>query len=349
MGGFLLPDSTPKSTSLERRVAPSTGIACGAGNGLNPGDWTGRVIRGGRSPDVGDRFWGHFDDVKAEVEYTALVSVEVDLETGEVASVGIHPTRDEPETPSQVTVSLESETGQPDAVFDRAQQLVDAAAPFELHGWWAPALVERSTDADAGEQDAPAKLRRPPAKEVGKLPPFAAAYADVLPASHREALRDAAVTYVDECFSAIAEGQPGQSYAETPIGSYLPSRYEHYYDGRFARDWTTTVAVVGWKLAQPGEVALACVAEELALFALIRQAQVLLDLRERETDEQAWSDFRDLVFEDEDFLFLFNPEFDGIEETEWAREHAVVGLKFSEWFRPFEPASHGAPHPFNLD
>jgi hypothetical protein len=46
--------------------------------------------------------------VKAEVEYTALVNVEVDLETGEVASVGIRPTRDEDETQSEVTVSLES-------------------------------------------------------------------------------------------------------------------------------------------------------------------------------------------------------------------------------------------------
>ena len=294
--------------------------------------------------------------MKAEIEYTALVRVEVDLDTGEVAAVAIHPTRDEAETPSAVSVSLESETDQPDAVFDRAQQLVDAAAPFDLHGWWAPApgqrwapVADASTEADAGEEDAPATLQRPPAKEVGKPPPFAAAYTDVLPASHREALRDAAVTYLDECFSAIAEGEPGQSYADTPIGSYLPSRYEQYYDSRFARDWATTVAVVGWKLAQPNEVTLACVAEELALFALIRQAQVLLDLRESESDEQAWSDFRDLVFEDEDFLFLFNPEFDGIEETEWARQHAVVGLKFSEWLRPFDPASPGSPHPFNLD
>jgi hypothetical protein len=47
-------------------------------------------------------FWEHFDDVKAEVEYTALVSVEVDLEAGDVASVGMHPTRDEDETPSEV-------------------------------------------------------------------------------------------------------------------------------------------------------------------------------------------------------------------------------------------------------
>jgi hypothetical protein len=277
--------------------------------------------------------------VKAEVEYTALVRVTVDLESGEVASVGIHPTRDEDEAASEVSVSLESETDQPDEVFDRAQQLVDAAAPFELSGWWAPTpaqrwapAVEDSTDADPGVEGPPAKLRRPPAKEVGKLPAYAAVYADVLPESHREALRGAAITY-----------------AETPIGYYLPSRYEHYYDGRFARAWATTVALVGWKLAQPGDVTLACVAEELALYVLIRQAQVLLDLREAENDEQAWSDFQDRLFEDEDFLFLFNPELDGIEETEWAREHAVVGLKFSEWFQPFDPASHGAPHPLSLD
>ena len=49
---------------------------------------------------------GTLDDVKAEIEYTALVGVEDDLETGDVASVGIHPTRDEDETPSEVTVSL---------------------------------------------------------------------------------------------------------------------------------------------------------------------------------------------------------------------------------------------------
>jgi hypothetical protein len=131
--------------------------------------------RQGESPDVGDGFWGHFAGVKAEVEYTALVSVTIDLETGEVASVAIHPTRDEEGMPSEVSVGLESETDQPDEVFDRAQQLVDAAAPFELSGWWAPAptqrwapAVEDSTDTDPGEDGPPppVKLRRPPAKEV---------------------------------------------------------------------------------------------------------------------------------------------------------------------------------------
>lgn len=283
--------------------------------------------------------------------------MKVDLDSGDVVSAGISPIRDEDEQAADVSVTLKTETDQPDEMFDRAQQLVDAAAPFELRVWWAPALTQRwapvvdaSIETDRSDEKGQAvTLRKPPAKLVGKQSPYAAAYADVLPQSHRDALRDAAIVHLDECFSAIADGEPGQSYADTALGTYLPQRYEHYYDGRFARDWTTTVAVVGWKLAQPGDVTLACVAEELALFALIRHAEVLLDLRENESDEQAWSDFRDRVFEDEDFLFLFNPELDGIEETEWARQHAVVGLKFIEWFQPFDPASHGAPHPFSLD
>jgi hypothetical protein len=60
--------------------------------------------------------------VQAEVEYTALVSLGVDLETGAVAAVGIHPSRDEDERPSEVSVSLESETGNTDA--DPVRRLV---------------------------------------------------------------------------------------------------------------------------------------------------------------------------------------------------------------------------------
>ena len=52
--------------------------------------------------------------MRAEVAYTALVSVTVDVETGAVASVGIHAPGDEDETPFEVSVSLESETDEPD-------------------------------------------------------------------------------------------------------------------------------------------------------------------------------------------------------------------------------------------
>jgi hypothetical protein len=67
--------------------------------------------------------------MEAEVEYTALVRVKVDLETGGIALVDIRAPGRRDETPAEVSVSLESDRDEPDEVFDRAQQLVDAAAP----------------------------------------------------------------------------------------------------------------------------------------------------------------------------------------------------------------------------
>ena len=74
-----------------------------------------------------------------------------------------------------------------------------------------------------------------------------------------------------------------------------------------------------------------------------------LEIANEESDAESWSDFREFVFEDEDFLWLYNPELDGVEESDWGREHAVVTLKFSEWFKPFTVETVGAPHPFNVD
>ena len=126
-----------------------------------------------------------------------------------------------------------------------------------------------------------------------------------------EARRRAAIVYLDECYQALRQLGSGDSYADSAIGSYLPGRYGHYYDGRFARDWVVAVTVVGWKLSQPEELKLFSVAEELALWALMKQAEVQLEIADEESDPEAWSDFREFAFEDEDFLWLDSPELDG--------------------------------------
>ena len=131
-----------------------------------------------------------------------------------------------------------------------------------------------------------------------------------------------------ESAGVTSAGGAHEGRADCPIGWYLPRRYEHYYDGRFARDWVAVVTVVGWKLGQPGEVTLSCVAEELALWALMKQAEVQLEIADEDSDPNARSDFREFAFEDEDFLWLYSPELDGIEESDWARERAVANLKF---------------------
>jgi hypothetical protein len=84
---------------------------------------------------------GTLQAVEAEVEYTALFSVKVDVESGDVVSAGTR-ARDEDEPAAEVSVSLAGETNEPNELSDRGQQIVDTAAPFELRGWWAPATTQ---------------------------------------------------------------------------------------------------------------------------------------------------------------------------------------------------------------
>ena len=83
MGGFfvVMPDTGEHLPGKEGGAVG--GIACGAGNGLiqASGGWHRSP---GRSPMLGTGLGDKFDGLKAEVEYTALVSVEVDLKHGGV-------------------------------------------------------------------------------------------------------------------------------------------------------------------------------------------------------------------------------------------------------------------------
>jgi hypothetical protein len=80
--------------------------------------------------------------MKGELNYRAVVAVGVDLETGEVESVTVRSATVDDER-VDVSISLDSEEEQRDDAFDRAQQIVDAGAPFELRGWWAPSPDQR--------------------------------------------------------------------------------------------------------------------------------------------------------------------------------------------------------------
>jgi hypothetical protein len=75
--------------------------------------------------------------------------------------------------------------------------------------------------------------------------------------------------------------------------------------------WST----VPWKLQSPDPQELACVAEELALNAIVGQAQALLETCGKAVD---LGDVYEWAFQDTDFAFLFDVRFDGIEESELA-------------------------------
>ncbi len=170
---------------------------------------------------------------------------------------------------------------------------------------------------------------------------FAKAWSECLPKNHREALHSALCILADEFFENDLEDQ-GHIFREL-----LPRKYLHLYTPLFLKEFYATLLTVGYKLALPeqSETLLACTAEELALHLLIEKAKVVLEIKGNEPDFDA---FEDAIYQDCDFEYLYEPEADGIEDSEIGAELGIGNLHFSEWFKPFINASMPV-HPYCQD
>jgi hypothetical protein len=302
--------------------------------------------------------------MRALIEYRAVVGVIVDLDAGVIKSAIVRSAYEDEVAVWDVSSAGIDESGKPltgevpDETLDRAQRIVDDAGPLTVGGSWAPADFQRASSGDpldvapdltADGEDASRPLQRQRiAKTMGPPLPFASAHPD-LPRTHREALRRACVAYVDECLMALEELGRGYDIEDTVLDRHLPPRYAHYYGPLFGKEWAITIATVAWKLAQQEPVVLTCVAEELALNALIEEAKSQLELNGDVVDESAWRDFQDDITDDDDWAFLFDDAMDGIEDSSIGRQMGIGHLTFSEWFRPFYGGQRGSPHPYCLD
>ena len=171
--------------------------------------------------------------------------------------------------------------------------------------------------------------------------PIGEAWADVLPVSHREALHTAMTTIYDV---TLEEYRAEIEFYDTLLGLELPPRYRPRYDWVFGKRFLATMLVVGWKLAQPRAPAplLSCRGEELALHALI---EIAADDLGESSIEANFGDFEDVAFQDVDFMYLYDPASDGIEDSEVGRELGIDLLRFDEWFIPFDNATT-TPQPY---
>ncbi|MEV2251052.1 hypothetical protein AB0I94_10800 [Streptomyces sp. NPDC050147] len=124
----------------------------------------------------------------------------------------------------------------------------------------------------------------------------------------------------------------------------LPARYALRYDASFARRFLVTAIALTTRLTDGSFRQLSCVAEELALRLLLREAEVtlgtfgLLD----EGVSSALECFADLVYEDMDHEWLYDDAMDGIDESE-ASEAAGI----ASWFTPFNATRY--VHPYAAD
>lgn len=156
----------------------------------------------------------------------------------------------------------------------------------------------------------------------------------ILAASQWEALYDANVMLVDQIIDDLANLAEGNPFSDLTIAGSLPRPFLTRYDEGFLRRFLMCMASVGLKLRLPGFHALGCTAEEIALRIMIDDAAAFLQDRGMDGD---FGDWEELVFEDSDHRWLWDPGSDGIGYSDDTEFLGVANLRFEEWFVPFNP------------
>ena len=170
--------------------------------------------------------------------------------------------------------------------------------------------------------------------------------AQLLSPAHRAALSEGGIRLIDGCFEDLAAvDDPAWDFDQSYLASHLPRRYLPSYSPLLLRRFVVCVVTASWKLAQGDPLPLGCVAEELAAWAVIREGAAVLEERGEDAD---FSGFEDRAFADTDFLTLFDPARDGIEDSDVGRYLGMGPLGVDAWFEPFLDAGT-AVHPYVLD
>jgi hypothetical protein len=148
----------------------------------------------------------------------------------------------------------------------------------------------------------------------------------------KRALMDACVVTVDEAFNSLEALADGSDFAQTPMAAWLPQKHLLRFDAGFARCFLVCLVAVAGKLADRDPHVLGSVAEEMALAAILDEAEAILETSGGHADMRAVAQS---AFQDADFEILFNPELDGLEEDESIAHLALTNLRFKDWFTPF--------------
>jgi hypothetical protein len=160
---------------------------------------------------------------------------------------------------------------------------------------------------------------------------------DATSPAEREMLRSALSSLIDLLFdlhAALPESGPAPAGFKHDGLMVFPPAYVGRYDRPFVRRAIVAAASLGQKLAGPGWFDLASTMEEI-LFGTIMESVQNTDIEIGDV----FDDLEESVFQDLDYELLFSPQFDGIENDEFAERYAFANLRFDEWFAPFPNTS----------
>ncbi len=152
----------------------------------------------------------------------------------------------------------------------------------------------------------------------------------------------AASTMVDHLFDDLQtlHQSASETAAETDDGflvlDELPPRYRHRYTELFVRKFLAATVAITSRLTAPQWQPPACVAEELALRMLIREAVATIEAIPGTRADTGWIDaFYDAAFDDVDHEFLYQANMDGIEDDPDLGPPGMAPMGFHWWFVPF--------------
>ncbi|MFT2020178.1 hypothetical protein ACMA1D_30735 [Streptomyces sp. 796.1] len=159
---------------------------------------------------------------------------------------------------------------------------------------------------------------------------------------------------LDELFQDVSalDGDGGSvAECEEPMWllGELPRRYALRYDAHFGRRFLVTAIALTTRFTQGTFCQLSCVAEELVLRLLLREAEVALDLFGLldEGVSAALRCFAESVYEDMDHEWLYDDSLDGIDESPVGAYLGVAPMGIARWFSPFSEERY--VHPYAAD
>src|SRR5690348_15639221 len=103
-------------------------------------------------------------------------------------------------------------------------------------------------------------------------------FQDALSPRQADAVRTAIDLLIDDFFDDLARLADGHEFSNTTMADFLPRKDLPRYTERFAKQFLVCLVTAAEKLTGPQPRRLTCVAEELALAAILDQALVTLEL-----------------------------------------------------------------------
>lgn len=168
-----------------------------------------------------------------------------------------------------------------------------------------------------------------------------------------EAIHTAAGLLLESALDDVAHLTGGGDFTETERWNFVPPRFLARYNCSFALKFHLCLVMVYWRMFSPTPERLACVGEEMACEAIVREAERILadyfiadgrGLDETDPRQDTISGVAEEMFEDTDFELLWETERDGLEHVMAALGSPPARLRFREWFLSF--GSDYSVHPY---